>query len=98
MEVDRALQQQQWADGLHEARGVHAHPLKPEALNHYFFRGPWSGPVVCTTSKSDPLSLRSSSRPLIRLSGATERRQSPPLSATNRPYFFSPFRIACTCG
>ena len=30
----------------------------------------------------------------MRGSGATEMAQSMPLSATNMPYFFSPFRMA----
>ena len=31
-------------------------------------------------------------------SGATESVQSRPLSATNTPYFFRPFKIACAAG
>jgi hypothetical protein len=50
-------------------------------------------PVVRTASKSDPFNRRNSSGSLVR-SGATDSRQSPPLSATNMPYSLNPFRIA----
>ncbi len=56
------------------------------------------GPVGTITSKSVALILPRSSRPLIRGSGATEIRQSPPLSALIMPYFFRPLQMAWACG
>jgi hypothetical protein len=53
---------------------------------------------VSTTSKSEPFSRVKLSSPFNLRSGAMDKRQSPPLSATNMPCFFSPFRIACACG
>src|SRR6185503_4848098 len=70
--------------------------------DHAELHGPGYGPStdrapVSTTSKSDPFTRASVSRPWSRRSGAIDMSQSLPLSAMNIPYVLSPFSTACAC-